>query len=87
MATCEIEELAARFAALGKAITPALQQIGDAWRAATPQLRALAEAVDPDFDSRPARADGRPHPPRPSSTPPMWSVNPTQTRRRRHASS
>lgn len=87
MATSEIEELAARYAALAKAITPALRRIGDAWREAMPALTSIAEAVDPDFDSRPARVDGRPHPPRPSSTPPMWAVNPAQTRRRRHAPS
>lgn len=53
-------------------------------------LRRLVETYIPLFEetidqppAEPPRADGKPHVPKPSTTPPMWANNPTKQRRRR----
>ena len=64
------------------AIVPQLRALGEAIANAKPHLDALTRALDDDQPA-PPRADGKPHPPRPSHRPPMWAHDPTRSRRKR----
>lgn len=63
-------------------IVSQLRALGEAIAKAKPDLDALALALDDD-QPPPPRADGKPHPPRPTRNPPMWAHDPTKSRRRR----
>lgn len=53
---------------LGETMRAAFGRISGAFNEMRPTLERVAEALDPEVDTRPPRPDGRPHPPRPSRT-------------------
>jgi hypothetical protein len=68
--------------ALVDGLTPHFKALAEAIAKAKPQLDALALVLDDD-QPPPPRADGKPHPPKPSRKPPMWAHDPTRSRRKR----
>jgi hypothetical protein len=79
----EWARLSERFEEIAEAYRVHFAQVAEAWRAAQPTLRSIAEVVNPDIDLREPRADGKPHPPRPSKKPPMWAIDASKQKRRK----
>ncbi|MFF1531461.1 hypothetical protein [Cellulomonas sp. NPDC058312] len=63
----------------------AVEQLVSAAQLALVPIKQVADQLGVELPPRP-REDGRPHPPRPSTTPPMWAQNPGRTRRNRNKS-
>ena len=62
-----------------RTLSPAEQQWAGELLDAAERWPEPSTPPGPELDDR-----GRPRPPRPSTTPPMWANNPTRTNRRRN---
>ncbi len=72
------------FRALGRVVSAEWDRIRAAFSNLSAAMHGQLLALNPDVAQTADRADGRPVLPFPARTPPMWAVDATRTRRRRH---